>query len=238
VSRKGLAIFINDCMIVRPIRWPRPDWPPPKGDVDPEMPPGVTKHTSQYDPAVRDYIRKKCAFIRKHYSGDERSDQLEQVIRALPFVKKATREADSRYNLTVELWPGEVEHWSVRFFSTARDLPFDKDSVLKRLEAKRDYWEKRLREGKCNWLFSSGGSIGCSEARALRSLPRILRVLRSSKSTEAKLKELNDSGLLPVSPGSDEGMVENFSASAQLDRRLEALRKGARAPASKDDFSD
>lgn len=231
VRRKGLAIFINDRMIVRPIPWPWPGWPPPKGDVDPEMPAGVNKHTSQYDPAVTDYLRKKCAFIRKHYSGDERSDQLEEVIRALPFVKKATRKAHWRYILTVELWTGEVEHWSVRFFSTARDLPFDKDSVLKRLEARRNLLESELKQGDCTWFFPSGSHISFNESVAIRDLPAILRVLRSSKSPDAKLKELNDSGLLPVTRDSHRNVVTNFSASAQLDRRLEALRRGAPAPA-------
>ena len=54
VTRKGLAIVINDKMLEPPIRLAREETP--SRDVDPEIPPEISRETSLYDDVFTDYI--------------------------------------------------------------------------------------------------------------------------------------------------------------------------------------
>ena len=61
----------------------------------------------------------------------------------------------------------------------------------------------------------------------IEKLPRIVMILRSSKPTDVKFKEIQEAGLSAVNSETFSSLVSSFSASAQLGKRLEELVKSS-----------
>ena len=221
VTRKGLGIFVNDKMVEPPPRvWPPPEWP--SGDADPEMPPEITRETSLYDDVARNYARQKRAYVQKHYTREEERDIMEDFYRNLPFVKEA-RLSDDRRILHITTFRGEES--PLRLVHLRR-RPLDKGGVLRGVEVLRKSMERGLQRGRCYFLFSRGGPIIWPGSSVISELPRVVRILRSEKSAEDKLEELQGTGFF--SPGAKSRlliMAENFHASEQLEKRLDELVK-------------
>jgi len=217
VTRKGLAILINRKMIEPPMRLPLEE--PPSGDVDPEIPAQISSETSLYDDIFTNYIRKKVAYVQKHYTQEEERKIMEQVYRSLPFVKAA--EPDERYPdiLHVVTFRGEVD--SLGLVQPRRKPKFDKQTVMKRIEKRRRKYEARLEKGGCHFFFSEGGRISLGRQSVIKKLPKIVTILRSAKPDDVKFKEIRQTGLSAINSRTFSSLVTNFSASEQLQKRLD-----------------
>jgi len=84
--------------------------------------------------------------------------------------------------------------------------------------------EKPLKDGECLFLFSHGGDRCVGKTDVPWQIPDAVRVLRSSKTKEQKINELQRIGLFDTSFSKGwEILITNFSASKQLDARLNQL---------------
>lgn len=218
VTRKGLAIFINDKMIVPPIPWPQKQRP--SGDVDPQMPPEITRGTSLYDDVLTDYLDQKAAYFVRHYAPEEERDLMEQVLRSLPCFKEVELDPRDPHILRVTTFRGETCNF-VLVSLRGRKLKFDKESVLRRVEGWHEYFEDGLREGDC-YFFSQGSWITLGGRKDAQQLAEIVKTLRSSRPENVKFREVQRAGL-PVDEEDFRNLVTNFSASRQLEKRLEEL---------------
>jgi hypothetical protein len=220
VTRKGLAIFINDKMVALPERWPVEI---PSGDVDPEIPPKINKDTSFYDDVLKKYLLEKTMYVQKHYTPEEERRIMEQVYRGLPCVKEA--KLDDEYSDILHLTTFSGETIPAGLVSLrGRKVKHDKESVLQRVEATRKHFENNLKTGDC-LIFSNGGRILIGGGNVTGRLPKLLKVLRSSKSTDEKFEAVQQSGFPYISKDSFPTIVTNFSASPQLEQRLNELIK-------------
>ncbi len=63
-------------------------WPlkeAPSGEIDPPMPPEITRDTSVYDQVFTQYAGKKIAYVQKHNTPEEERRIMEQFYRNWPF---------------------------------------------------------------------------------------------------------------------------------------------------------
>lgn len=219
VTRKGLAVYINDKMIEKPIPWPPKA--EPVGDIDPKLPKEITKETSIYDKVFINYIQQKRAYIQKHYTSEEERIMMEEVYKNLPFVKEAYIDKMGRFAIVT--CDNKVHNPSL--VAPRRKPKLDQESVLKRLENKRKNLEDRLQKGDTYFFFSQGGHISFGAGNTKEKLPKIVKALRSPKPIKDKYKDVQESGLPMVSEKDSSAIVTNFSASYQLEERLEKLKE-------------
>lgn len=221
VTRKGLAVFINDKMIQAPAPWPPPQEEPTQKFVDPKLPASVNENTSQFDPVLVRYLSYKSAYIRSHYPKGKALRLLRDVYADLPCVQRAGLDARRPVILIVTWSDGETDRVRLIPFEGRQPVKLDKEGVLKRLESERRMYEERLEKGDYYMFFSEGGKITGGSQGSRELLPRIVSILRSAKSAEAKLREVQQAGLSVVNSESFTSIVTQFSASEQLEKRLQ-----------------
>jgi len=224
VRRKGLSVFIGDVMVEGPARWPLPGAGPTSEVVDPEVPPAADANTSQFDPAVTEYVGLKLAYLEKHYSRDEIAGRMAEAYRQLPCVRSAV--VQDAVNLSVTWSSGNVDR--VCLFPPSRGAAWhDKESLLEVYERMRENYEKRLKAGTVFFLFSAGGQTTMSEATSVVALPPVVAILRSGMTREQKFAALQAKGWIDVVPELGPGrLVTDFQASPQLEERLnETIRR-------------
>jgi len=218
VSREGLGVFVNGEMVQAPLRWPLP--PLPSGETDPELPAGITRETSLYDDLLKDYLFEKLAYAEAHMSPEGERDFLEQAIRQLPCVKEADLDAERPSSLHVTTFRGES---STLLLRPVRRMPAgrSREDVLQRAESGRQRLETGLAGGRCLFVFRSGtrASIAAGPSR----LRAMLAILRSADAAEVKTRKLREGPLSSLSRGTVARIVEDFSASQQLEARIEGL---------------
>jgi hypothetical protein len=223
VERKGLGVFINGIMVFRPPEWPIKEF---LGDIDPKMPAEINEETSWEDDIVQEYLSKKHAYLRKQHVTDEvEIKRMERVIRELPFVTEAKKiDPDRPYILQVKTTEGLIVNRSLISMYGRRGIKYDKGSVLKLAEEQRIYYQDALAKGDCYLLSSKGGRTHLSENSIVEALIPAIKILRSDKSAAEKLLELQNPRL-NISEEISRELVNNFSASPQLEARLNELAK-------------
>jgi len=214
LRRRGLGLFIGNKMIERPMKWPVEI---PSGDEDPVLPSEIDEETSIYDPIVSDYLGMKVAYLTKNYTREEEARVMEEVLRSLPFVTEARLDEDRPHILHITTTEGEVIPTSLVAFR-GRRVGYDQQSVLQRIEAKRQHLENALTKGDACFFFGEGG-----RARPpADTLPLMLEVLQSGKSLEQKTSELHQ--LCPAfSEDWIRRMASDFVASPELEARVNRL---------------
>jgi len=216
VTRKGLAVFINDKMIEPPIPWPVDVL---LGDEDPLLPAEINEETSIYDEITSRYLSQKFAYLRKHYNRERECQIMEQALRNLPFVTEAILDEKDRDILHITTTQGETV--PMLLHSMRGRMPdYDRDSVLKRVETKQKYFHDALENNSCYFLSSTRGSRTHLSANSVANkLPHMVEILRSGKSIEKKSQQIQE---LQINISNDE--IINFSASPQLEARLNKLK--------------
>lgn len=215
ITTKGGSVYVNGKRIKKYITSKRKEY---SGDDDPKMPDNITKYTSIYDEAFGDYIRRKIAYVQKHYTREQECRIMESVYRSLPFVKEAHLDAKNPRTLHIITFKGERD--SIGLISPRRRASMSASELA---EADKINLEKRLPMGDCYFFFSRGGHITCGEGRALEILPKLIAVLKSNKPEKEKFEGVRKAGLEAVNKDTFSSLVTNFSASPQLEERLNKL---------------
>lgn len=219
IARKGLGIFINDKMVVRPEEWPREIC---SGDKDPILPAEINEESSIYDEIVTRYLLQKSAYLVKHYNCERECQIMEQTLRGLPFVTEATLDEKDRDILHITTTEGHVVPMLL-FSYRGMQVGYDRNSVLQRAELRRQHFETMLTRGSCYFLSSkSGERIRLSANSVANKLPQMVQILRSGKPMEKKSEEIQQ---LRINVDQFiENIIINFSASPQLEARLNKLK--------------
>lgn len=222
VTRKGLALFLNDKMIEPPIRWPPPAAVKNENIIDPKLSAAITKNTSPFDPLLVKYIGEKNAYINLHYPPKEIVKLLLKTFQELPCVDNA--EIDSkRPEIAIVRWhDGSSDRIRLLQFEGREPLKYDKESILGLLEGQRKNFEERLKKGDTYFLFDKGGKITFGEQNTRDLLLRLIEILESKESFEIKLNLVHE--IMPyVNKDTFASIVTDFSASPQLKERLQEL---------------
>jgi len=220
IERRGLGVFINGEIIVRPLEWPVKEY---DGDEDPKIPSEINSESSINDEIVNDYLMKKHAYLRKHNAIDEERQIMEEVIKKLPFVTEV--KPDSKDKSIVHIKTTEGLTFSQSLVSMrGREVKYDKDSVLQRVEAQRTHFQDALAKGACYLLSSRGGNTRLATSSVVDKLIPMIKILRSGISPGEKLLEIQNSGV-NIPDDIIKELVTNFSASSQLETRLSKLSK-------------
>jgi hypothetical protein len=194
VSRKGLAVFINDRMIEGPAGTRPPRQEPAAPPVDPVLPKGISRDTSRYDPRVVKYLGAKIAFVRSQYPPEQAREATAKAYASLPCVERVEPDPEDPGIIVVTWSDGAVER--TRFMPHGRrPIDMSPEAVVQRLEEQRRMYEDRLRKGDYYFLSNSGLEITGGASGAASILPRLIPILRSTASVEekfiqARLREL------------------------------------------------
>ncbi len=217
VERRGLGIFINNIMIQQPYYIPQKEYP---GDVNPPMPGEITSESSINDEIVNNYLSKKSAYLRKHKSGEELINLMEQCYRNLPFITEVVRDNESPHVIHIKTNEG-LRSRSLILMS-GRKVKNDRQSVINRFDSIRKHFQKTLEEGACHFFKKNGGRTRMSAGSASEKLPRIIKILRSGKTAKQKLQEFKKANI-NFNNETVKELISNYSASPQLEARIEEL---------------
>lgn len=216
VSRRGVAVFINDTMVEPPHEIP--DQAALSGDKDPAIPSVITRLTSQHDAATTDYLKRKVAYAHKHLSLTEERRYIEEAIRALPSTKTASLDPKDKNLLHVITYNGEEHPYYL--LSPRRQSARTVADVVQQLDGYCNHLETLLNKGACIFFSRTGSRTMLSSRDAAQQLARIVPILRSSKPDDQKFLEIRASGLRQISPDNFPKIITQFSASPQLEARL------------------
>lgn len=215
VTRKGVALYINDTLVERPRRWPIPT--PLPGDIDPEMPKSLTRMTSLYDKDLVDYVCRKSAYALKHFDREGEAVFMEQVYRSLPLVKESRLMADA-HTLSVTSYFGESQ--LISLVRPRRKTISSREDVLQALEGMRAHFEGLLKDGDCLFISSSGSRSTLNAQMARSMLPALIPILRSGDAPEVKLMRMREAGLRTAEMDFFSKGLTHFTSSPQIEQRL------------------
>jgi hypothetical protein len=216
VSRIGLGIFINGNMVEKPRQW-KPD--APSGDTDIELPAGINKYTSIYDPAFLDFWQKKSAYLRNNHSRDEEQKIMENIFRRLPFVAKAENDVNNAGILKITTTEGEII--PIKLVSFARQpITSDKDALLKNASGTQKHFETLLKRRNGLLFFREGGYICLPKEAAVAQIPKIVSTLKSNLSVAEKNEALHNLNI-GLDDQQIETIIDNFEANEQLSQRIQ-----------------
>lgn len=222
VARKGLAIFVNETMLDPPnVKWPPPQPNPEYGAFDPELPASISRNTISWDSELIDYIRAKNAYIVTNRDAQDIPHLKLALYKTLPNVNGAEFDNATHPTLITVTWSdGRVDNILIHP-PTRKPITLDRDAILERLNENRQNYEDNLKSGSGYLLFSKSGRIAIGSASARTKLPRLIEILRSEKTDEEKFAELHKAGWVGITPTTCAKLVTNFSASPQLEQRLD-----------------
>jgi len=220
VQRKGLAVFLSNKMIIRPLRWPVTVFP---GDIDPTMPVEINSETSIFDEVVSEYLHQKHAYLRKHKTQDEERRIMEEVFRSLPFIVEARIDKEKSHILHVTTTEG-VSFAQSLISMRGRQVKWDKESVRERVEKQHQHFNNALHKGACYFFSRKGGRTRLSTNSVRNKLPLLIEMLRSGKPEDQIKQEIRQLG---INLGNERlvELLNNFSASPQLEAQLNDLKK-------------
>lgn len=230
IARRGLAIFVNDVMIEQPVT----DWPPRNVLVPepPGYPSGLTAQSDfiDIDDNYKDPFDAPChkqyRYVHQHFPKDRAYEKMREWFAGLPFVSSVKTNRDIN-TLLVTTLAGSKREYGVGVSGEAYGVvkPLTKDIVIRDLESVRARYEKRLAEGDCFFIFSSGGELSLGTQQTRQILPDIVDTLRGTDQPDAKVNKLKSLGLLPPSWTSNGHQIVNgFHTSLQLEERVQRLR--------------
>lgn len=225
VTQKGLGIFINGHQIDRV--WVLP--PPPRVEKEPMLPQGITTNTLFMSDTVLDYVHQVADYCVQHYDAEQSIEKTVELYRRLPCVSRVDYDSGSR-KMIVYSFSGETN--TRVMLPSARGALRERNDVVRSLDRTRSYYETALREGRAIFLVKQGSSRQELPASVVRRrLPAILllrnRNIRSAPAHERASKQseaLAHAGLR-LNPGLLPDLLTNFTASSQLEQRIELMLK-------------
>jgi hypothetical protein len=214
IERRGLGVFINGKMVVRPCWVPEVIF---SGNTDPEMPKEINSETCLYDEVVSNYLQEKQVYLHKHNTTrQEEAELMAQVYKNLPFITKAVVDESRPDAMDIETNDGM--RITVGLNLLTRRVEYDRESVTKRVDSDRKYYQEALEKGTCFIMPTGGGKNGVSSEK----LPKMISILNSKKSPSEKYSEMRQAGIHITDEELTE-LIANFSASPQLKLRIEKL---------------
>lgn len=216
---KGGDVCVNDIVVDRYYLVPQAR---PVPETDPQLPASIVKETSLHDPVLGAYLADKRAYVRAH-KPEQEAQAMEDVLRSLPLTKEARRTGIGR----LEIVTHSGEKATIALMPPRR--PYTTKSESERAEEAKLHYETGLLEGRCYFFSSKGGMrMVMSHSSVVSTLPHVVAVLRSGRSDDEKIQAVNEAGLGFVRKGTEgEKLVTQFSASPQLEKRLEEVVKAS-----------
>ena len=181
VSRRGGEVYINEQLVCRTAGDDRP--PLMAHPENATLPAGIDKNTSLYDERMGEYFRNRRAAVQAVHTPAEEAKIMEAEFRKLPFVKEARLDDKDPGILHITTYRGETSNECLAV--PRRRMPRDTKSRYEQAEVWRQFLEKGLRDGVCDFLFSRGGLV--TFANAKKDLPRIVRAVGSADPVDRKL---------------------------------------------------
>lgn len=181
VSRIGNGIYINGRHIESPLPW-RPQNPKPAptapSTVDPAIPEGITKLTTQFDPEFINYINAKKAFLLSKYDKHEVLEMLIKTYKELPCIADAYHETNTGSTIVLTWTNGRREGIN-EFPPMRKPIDITPEQAVKLLDGVCDIYAKGLKATNY-FMFGSARRRGTQESFA-RTLEPLARALRSAK---------------------------------------------------------
>lgn len=245
VSRRGVDVWINDFIVVRGC-WPLPTYPKP------EMPEGMKSLNSKkfyhYRRQYNDYLETVCSGSKDYFA------KYAKFLRGLPFVKKVEDTGPSILegrSFKITTIDGKSEFWSISHTpANPTKWPANPPGLICKLNGIRDTFDSFLHNGDCIFVGPKWARFVLDNKYVSEELPKIVEIVRSAVPRREKIRRLYTTRfkrtrmyLHPyrcvVSMISDfTGLLDNFRASDDLDRRLARLTRGAHSTAEKDAGDD
>ena len=238
VSRKDLAIYINDRLIAdyAPLVKDLPEL----DETQPALPSDVSTNANPEDPLLGNYLYRMGNYLASQRSRTTALAEMESVLKELPCVTNVRREVNPEY-ATVEFMNGRKV--SMGLLPFRRRPAITSSSVLEHVSRDCRNYADRLQAGVVYSVSAKGSrkhSFGADTAMDV--LPNVVKALRSSQDDETKAKQLADMlGMAAIPKEQASAFVTQISTtSTQLDERVKALTaaetadKGKRARADTD----
>jgi hypothetical protein len=219
VSRKGLGIFVNDTLALRPVTWPQAK--PLPGKEDPKLPEEVSKHSSTRDRVLKEYLDKKYAYIRTNHPKKDHPRLLEALYRSLPCVKGVAIDKEQPDILTTTNYHGTESRVPLHIPDPPATLT--REDVTRQLESIRVRIEADLKEGHYYLCFGDGSVSG---PHALEDISLILSVAAAVGNPGSKANRLRE--MLGISKSWGLTFFENFKESPPLKEHIKKLAEQKR----------
>jgi hypothetical protein len=234
VTRKGIAVFINDIMVHKDY-----DWPPRKDvrvEKDPGIPLGLTttsafKDIDDGNDPFNSPAGRKFRYLIQHFPHDVVVEEMIKWFRSLPFVKSAERRQPGSSSIVVRTKEGEEKIYPI-IMPTGSVVVIIREKtradVLKELAYAKSRFEERLKKGDCFFLYSKGGELSFGAVKVCKDLGLVVEVLRSKRTSEEKAALLERLSVLPQRKKAvSEPLLTNFKDSRQLEDRINAIVKSS-----------
>lgn len=221
VARKGFAVFINDQMVIEPLK----EWPVRDLTVteDPPVPSNLTSMSKFIDisqsPTDDPYdapMHKKARYVRHRLPGEDGVKAMVLWFESLPFV--ASVEQLDPNQISVLTKSGERR---VFWIDTRPDQAPSDSEVILEANLHRRAIERILETGYCCFFLSHGEQILVRNDRARDVLSQIIEIAQKTNSSKQKIAELGNIGFdSPTSDAELSELVDTFVVTPQLHKRL------------------
>ena len=187
------------------------------------MPETIDIETSPFDKDLINYLVLKRAYYLKKYPLRQAVLLMKQCYNDLPCVRSVKISEYSPDVLEVTWNDNSIDNERIPPL-IGRSISWTKEIVEETLQFNFNNWKKNLMEGDVIILYSSGGKIHGGSGMT-SDLIIMLPILRSGNTLQQKLDLIRQH---KITFGNDDYLnlfAKNFSASYQLDERLQKISK-------------
>jgi len=233
VTRRGHTVQINGVVVERPCPWPIPETPTVTTE-DPQVPPSLTANSSKYETDFVKYLRAKQSYYYEHLqlTGTNFCEAMAKAYAGLPNVERASPDIDPFYVNVVWRNGGKGRIRVVPF--SRRSHEWTRASLLETLETRRINYETRLEQGDYFCVGAKMSRTTGTTDGALMTLPTLVEILKTSKDAKEVHQRFQSAGWMNWGEKASEAFFINRSGLADLELRLEALKKSAKEKQAKD----
>jgi len=224
ISRKDLAIYINDKFIVTYAPLVK-ELPLPEKDR-PVCPSNISTNAGPNDQVVTKYLYRMQNYLVAKQGRAEVADEMENILKTLPCIKDVKRDRGNNECAIITYMNGKTENMGL--VPPSRKPVITPTNAVEYVSRTCRNYVERLKKGDFYRFAGNGSSIFTFSAQTAKDeLPGLVKVLRSSQDDETKAKQLREMlRLPPISEEESKVFVANLCPSKQLDERVEALIKG------------
>jgi len=224
VSRKDLAIYINDRLIANYAPLVK-ELPVPEKDR-PVYPSNISINAGPNDEVVTKYFNRLQNYLLVTKTRGETVDEMEKVMKTLPCIKEIRRDPGNSECVIITYLNGKTENRGL--VPPHRKPAITPANAVEYVSRDCRNYMNRLQDGVV-YSFSAKGSrkhsFGANIAKEV--LPGVVKVLHSSLDDETKAKQLSDMlGMAAIPKEQASAFVNNISPPKQLAERVETLLKG------------
>jgi len=224
ISRRGLALYINNVKLEK-----APEWPPYDHRVtrDPGMPNVTEKSTWEDINDSKDsrnaHWRKKLVYLHHKYDEQKAKSLMIKYFENLPFVKSV--EPHPRHPDAVIITELSGRQQPVGIGKVTVGPPPTKEEMIASVDKKKTHLEKRLKAGDCYFFFGGSSYVTFGKGKAAKVLPDAVQVLKSALPIAEKRKKLAELEVLPPESKAFDEIITTFKGSALLDKKISELQQ-------------